>query len=234
MARVWYGGIITEMKGSIGGTTFQSNAAAKIAKQRSSRRKQNTSLQNLAITTFQQVQLNWQNINQAQKSLWNDFAGLHTKENRWGETKVMTGFNWFLSINTNLFLIDESLLVVPPVWESPLPVSAYDGAFIPSDTYINFIEPFAHSNHYILMYTSHLLRTVSTANRKVLRLTKIIEPGISDFVYFEDDWVATHNVPVPIPGDPVNNQIFCALTTVHKSKGISSVFNSIYIVYEPS
>jgi hypothetical protein len=234
MARVWYGGIITDMKGSIGGTTFQANAAAKISKMRSTRRKGNSPLQLECMTIFQDQLTNWAALSQYSKELWNDFALAHSKTNKWGETKIMTGINWFLSINNYLSLCGETPLAEPPVWETPLAIPEYDGQFIPEDTFLNFLDTFVHTNHYILVFTSPLLKTVSTANRKVLRLTKYVDPGSTDEIYFENDWVSTHNIPVPIPGDPVQKNIFVALITVHKTKGIASAFNSIYVVYEPT
>lgn len=234
MARVWYGGIITDMKGSIGGTTFQANAAAKIAKLRSTRRKLNTALQSECISIFQQVGLGWQSLSQHSKDLWNAFATAHPKENKWGETKNMTGFNWYNSINTNLYLCGESLLVEPPVWETPLPIPEYDGNFVPTDFFLNFLEKFEHPDHYLLVFTSPLLRTVSTANRKVLRLTIFVDPGTTEYIYLENEYQETHGIPIPIPGDPVGKSIFVTIMSIHKTKGLASVYYPMSIVYEPS
>lgn len=234
MARVQYGSIITNITGSIGGTTFQSNSAAKIARLRSTRRKQNTIKQNSKIADFQVNFPAWNVLTQSEKDDWNAFAAANNKTNKWGETKVLNGFNWFQSINLYLNIVNEAPLNNPPVWATPLAISDYTVAAVYDDFSINWAAPFAHTTAYLLLFTSSLLRSVSQANRKVLRLTKIIEPDTTSTIDFLTDWESTHNIPVPITGSPSEKWIFTAILSVHETKGISSAFNTNYGEYEPT
>jgi hypothetical protein len=233
MARVQYGSIITEIRGSIGGISFQSNANSKFARLKFARHRKNSVKQNTQITVFQQQLPLWAELSQNSKNDWNDFAAAHQKEDHWGELRTLSGFQYFISIANNLAIVGESPLSSPPVWETPLVIPDYDGQFVPDDSFINFLEEFEHENHYILMFSSPLLRTVSLANRKVLRFTKLISPGSTTTFDFQAEWCLTHNLPVPIPGDPVEKSIFVALMSIHKDKGLASAFNSIYVTYEP-
>lgn len=234
MARVFYGGIITDMKGSIGGTTFQANAAAKIAKMKSTRRKQNTSLQNSQMTVFQSQLPGWAALDQGNKDQWSAFALAHEKENKWGESKILTGINWFMSINNYLSLCGETPLTLPPVWETPLVVQDYTPSAVYNDFSVNWSPSFDHSDHYLLLFTSPLLKTVSQANRKVLRLTSFLSPDVTSSYDFLSDWQAAHNIPVPIPGSPSKKFLFLAILSIHSSKGLASAFNTNYAEYEPT
>ena len=221
MARVQYGGIITDIAGSIGGITFQSNAAAKIARLKSTRRKQNTPKQNTRLNDFQLNIPGWAALDQNEKDAWTTFALAHNKTNKWGEVKSLTGFNWFMSINNYLNIVGETPLSAPPVWAPPTNVAAYDVSAVFNDFSINFQAPFTHNNSYCLLFTSPLLRTVSQANRKVLRLTQIGAPGTSTTIDFLAAWQTTHGIAVPIACSPYKKFIFTEILTFHETKGIS-------------
>ena len=233
MARVQYGAIITDIKGSIGGITFQANSASKIARLRSTRRKQNTQLQNNKVSDFQATFPDWASMTQVEKDAWNTFAAANNKTNKWGEVKVLNGFNWFQSVNLYLEIVGESFITTPPVWESPLAVPNYTVAAVFNDFSINWSPSFPHADHYLLLFTSPLLRTVSQANRKVLRLTSVIARGTHSTYDFLTDWENAHNIAVPIAGGPTEKWIFTAILTVRFGKGISGSFNTNYGEYEP-
>ena len=233
MARVQYGGIITDLAGSIGGTTFQSNASAKIARLKSTRRRKNSIKQNSQIAAFQAELPPWSSMVQTDKDLWTAFATAHDKTNKWGVVKTLTGFNWFMSVNNYLTLCGETPLGIPPAWETPLAVPDYTIAPVDDVFEITFDSSFAHTSHYLLLFSSPLLRSVSLANRKVLRLTKIISPGTDTTIDFSSDWSTAHGIPLPIPGAPEVNWIFCGILSVHETKGLASAYNSAYGEYEP-
>jgi hypothetical protein len=234
MARVTYGSIITDIKGSIGGITFQHNANAKIARLRFTKAKKNTQKQITKITEFQTVLSLWQTLDGTEKAAWNAFAATYTKEDKWGNVKTLSGFQYFNSINNYLLLISESMITAPPTWSTPLVVQDYTAVAIFNDFSINWSPSFAHTSEYLLLFTSPLLRTVSLANRKVLRLTSIIVPGTDSSYDYLSDWQAAHNIPVPIAGSPSKKFIFTAVMSVHETKGLVSALNTNYAEYEPT
>jgi hypothetical protein len=234
MARVQYGSVITEINGSIGGITFQPNSSAKIARVKPIRRRKNTTKQASRLNAFQLNIPDWSTLDQSDKDDWTAFAIAHDKTNKWGEVKTLTGFNWFQSINNYLNIVGETPISTVPVWTSPLAVSDYTVAAVYNDFSINWAGSFAHTTAYLLLFTSPLLRTVSLANRKVLRLTKIVSPGTDTSVDFLSEWQSVHGIAVPIAGSPSKKFIFTAVLSVHETKGISSAFNTNYGEYEPT
>lgn len=234
MARVQYGSLITDLKGSIGGITFQSNSANKIARLKPTRRKQNSTKQNSQISQFTQHIAPWQQLDAGEKTAWNSFAVAHTKTNKWGEVKTLTGFTWFASINNYLAIIADPPIINPPTWTPSICTSNYTVAAVFDDFSFNWAGPFNHASHYLLCFTSPLLRTVSEANRKTLRLTKIVSPGSTSAIDFLSEWQSTHGIAVPISGSPSKKFIFTAIQCVRELKGLVSVYNTGIGEYEPT
>jgi hypothetical protein len=234
MARVTYGSIITDIKGSIGGITFQRNANANIARLRFTRNKKNTQKQVTKITEFQTALSLWGTLDGTEKAAWDTFAAANTKEDKWGVVKTLSGFQYFCSINNYLQLVGVAQVTAPPVWGTPLAVADYTVAAIYNDFSINWSPSFAHTSEYLLLFTSPLLRSISLLNRKALRLTAVIDPGTDSSYDYLSNWQAAHNIPVPIAGSPSKKFIFTGIMTVHQSKGLVSALNTNYGEYEPT
>lgn len=125
MARVTYGGGVTEFAGSIGGVTFLRNPSGPIAKLRSNP-PVNPSLQQSGY----QVQLAtlvayWSTLSQANKDTWDVIATTHDHTTPWGETKTLSGFQWFLSCNIHRLKRYSTYLDAAPAWYVPPPPPAF-------------------------------------------------------------------------------------------------------------
>lgn len=117
MARIIYGSIITDIAGSIGGITYQKNGSGTIARLKPRKTKTNTQKQRDQQPRLKQVQKEWNELSLVNKILWNDFANLNNKIGLDGAEKVLTGYQWFLTINQNRLLFKDSILNVPPTYE---------------------------------------------------------------------------------------------------------------------
>lgn len=233
MARVTYGSIITDLKGSIGGITYQSNGNAKIARLRATKRKNNTQSQQSKIISFQQLLPSWQAIDVADKEDWNTFATANTKTNKWGEEKNINGFNWFMAINSYLTTCSRTTREAPPSWLTPLVVPSFTTNILSTSFNLSFASTFDHSDNDLILFSSPLIRSLSVLNRKLMKQTKIIAASTTDDIEFLTEWESVHNTPVPISGNPTNNFILVGLMSVHKTKGINSAFTSDWGEYIP-
>lgn len=117
MARITYGPLVTEIAGSIGGITFQRNTSGPIAKLKTNppvnpRAKQSARQQQMAfLVSF------WSTLSQVNKGLWNTFAAAHDHTTPWGETKTLSGFQWFLSVNNYRMPTYDTPVSSPPAWQ---------------------------------------------------------------------------------------------------------------------
>lgn len=224
MAKVFYGTIITDMIGSVGGMSFQHNRSGKIVRQRPVQKKSNTVKQSGRIAAFNNIQIEWFNLSIGDKVDWNDFADAHDRVTNWNETKSVNGYNWFMSINSYLQLCGESLLTTPPTWLVPLTPGSYDATVSALALEIEFDPSFAHTDYYLFIWCSPVLRSAQVMNRKAYRLVKIVGPGTDTVIDLESDWESTFGVTYPVPGMYSGNAVLFAVQTVHKVRGLASPF----------
>src|SRR5271156_6509103 len=110
MALIQLSGIVSNIKGSIGGTTFSSIRAGTIAKKRIvGKRLLNTS-QAIAINNSLLSTFAWNNLSNANKVLFNNYALANASTDRYGITKQLTGYQWYKLLNQNsLYFTDSNL-----------------------------------------------------------------------------------------------------------------------------
>ncbi len=161
MARIIYGPIITDIKGSIGGVTFQKNGSGAIARLKPRKTKANTQKQRDQQPRLKEVQSAWNTLTLVNKILWNDFAAVNNKIGLDGQEKKLTGYQWFLTINENRLLFDDSILSVPPVYEIVNPILNMYLSLVNGNLILN-VNPADNSGLYNwLIYSSFVVNSAS-------------------------------------------------------------------------
>src|SRR3972149_7623759 len=117
MARITF--TLGTIKGSIGGLTFQGNTSGSIIRQRPAPRKSSTLKQQASHANFLFLLKAWQDIAQDDRDLWNTYASLHEKINKTGESKLLTGMNWFISVNSQQYSQTATLIETPADYVLP-------------------------------------------------------------------------------------------------------------------
>lgn len=222
MARVTYIAPISEIVGSISGYTFQRNRSGTIVRSRPRGYKQSSSLQTLAQNDFYKYISTWRNLTLSQKQAWNDFADLHDKENQFGQTKTLSGLNWFQSVNYYLELLGSSPITTPPSYSLPPSVASFTFVATLSDLAVVFDSDFSPTNSSLIVRVTtpsnlstnnvrsnfHLIGTFSSQPFKILDLKTLFEN------YF--------NVSYPLSSTYNNYTLHCMIQTVHNTSGITS------------
>lgn len=167
MARVTYGESITEYAGSIGGVTFLRNSSGPIAKLRSNPPVNPSPDQSTYQLNISILVAFWPTISQANKDLWDAFAAAHDHTTPWGETKTLSGYQWFLSVNLTRLLLSLSILSSAPVWFAVPPPDQF--TIETSATYIRAAWSPAYDPPYnLLFYLTLPLRQSSIKLRRSL------------------------------------------------------------------
>jgi hypothetical protein len=104
MARIIYSGLVTEIKGSIGGTTFQSNAYGYTIKNKSRQKKPKTVLQNQKKVFLTAASQAWRGLSQAQRDGWNAWAASNPQYAKNNPSAVLSGFAVFARVHFQYFL----------------------------------------------------------------------------------------------------------------------------------
>ena len=119
MARVTYGGGVTEFNGSIGGVTFQKNASGNIAKLRSNPTVNPSALQAGKQQIFAYLVSYWSTLSQANKDLWDAHAIAHDHTTPWGVIKTLSGYQWFILTNLYSYNYRDTIRDNPGAWIAP-------------------------------------------------------------------------------------------------------------------
>lgn len=225
MARVQYGSIITDMAGSIGGLTFQHNKAAKIVRQRPYTRKMPNAAQSARINAFYEVISAWRELSGAYKDDWSNAAASLTFLNRWGEEKVLNGYQMFQKLQGNRLLCGLSMYDTPPASPSSLAIPDFILDIRTTSYVIDFDGSFDHTGFYLFFFTSYLQRSPAYYDRKILRLTKVLAPGTTTDIDIFAEYQAVHNnaLSALTGGAPVTS--ICSIMAVQSSTGWPGVFN---------
>ena len=223
MARVEYGTIITDIKGSIGGITFQHNRSGKIARLRPKTHKNPTSAQVDRQIKHTEILYDWQQLSGAQQGDWNNFADLHTKENMFGDTKKLSGLNWYEAINLSRDLIGMGSIIVPPAYNLPCAVPAYTVTINQTKIEINLTAPFDTANNALIIRATNPIPNTTVNFRGQWRFIKYEDTGIINNIDITNLWKDIFTCIYPPSSNMVGVNIGIMLQTIRKTSGIQSI-----------
>ena len=223
MARVEYGVIITDIIGSIGGITFQHNRSGKIARLRPKTHKNPTSAQTDRQVKHAGILHSWQQLSEANQGLWNDFADLHTKVNMFGDTKTLSGLNWYESINLSRDLIGLLSLKTPPAYNLPCAVPAYTVTINQTKIEINLTAPFNTANNTLVIRATAPIPNTTTNFRGQWRFITYEDTGIINNIDITNLWKDIFTCIYPPSSNMLGINIGIMLQTFRKTSGIQSV-----------
>lgn len=228
MARIIYGPIITDIKGSIGGMTFQKNGSGTIARLKPRKTKTNTQKQRDQQPRLKQVQAAWNLLTLVNKVLWNDFAAINKKIGLDGQEKKLTGYQWFLAINENRLLFNDTILSAPPIYEIINPLNYINFTFINDELRFDLDPSLLEVRHKVLAYCSFIKKSSSKFNFNDLRLIKIVDGGIGSSFSLNlsspnDFWVQYFNSVFPPELGNKSFYLMGYLRFIGKNSGISSL-----------
>jgi hypothetical protein len=223
MARVEYGAIITDIRGSIGGITFYTNRAGKVARLRSGTRKTQTSWQAGSQSDLMKTLNEWQGLTLPQQVVWDTYALAHTKDDRYGDTKYLSGFNWFGSINRFRWSFGLATLTAPPSYASPVAVPAYTLNISETAMEVDFAASWSAPNVGLALYTTPPLLRATSSVRSNFRLTKIYQPATFDIIDFTNDWEIRHGITWPTTQDASHVHIYSMLLAIDTTNCITGI-----------
>lgn len=113
MARIILGAIITDMQGSIGGTTFRRSPRGLMMYN-----KQGTQIKSAFAPASRKNQLGnifaeWQNLDPAEQTYWGEQSSLYPQKNKFGQDVILTGRQFFTKLSAQMLPSGELLQVTP-------------------------------------------------------------------------------------------------------------------------
>ncbi len=220
MARIVY--TLGELKGSVGGLTFQNNSSGKIVRQRPNVKKTSSIKQQAAHQNHISLLQTYSLLTNEQKDLWNTYANTYTKINKFGESKELTGQNWYESVNYQRLIRSLGLFSVPPIHTLPPSVPPFEIVLSSDKIIIAAVRDFATDVSEINIWTTIPTTRVKPSVNQIRKFVGIITYPSSDTLDITTEWEnATGLTWNPLTQFPRAN-IFVCLESVSTGSYITS------------
>lgn len=222
MAKVQFGAGVTAITGSIAGTTFQKNHSGFIMRSRGFSSKSLTqSQQQINRDHVHFLQL-WQNLSPTNKDAWNLYASGHNKINKFGQSKKITGANFFESVNFQRELLSLPVHNSPPPHELPDAVPNFQINVTATTLEFERLESFDFVNNSLLVWVSPPTFRSTNSINQIRKFARIIIGAAPNPREITDEWQnATHLPWSPYTSFPRSN-IFMCVQSVRNLSGITS------------
>lgn len=105
MAKIRFIAPVDEARGTIGGVVFSANKSGTYAKARRQPSQPFSTVQNFGRAIVSQWPNEWRALDQSQRDDWDTWAAdpAQEKTNILGQTYYLSGFQWFVALNTRLY-----------------------------------------------------------------------------------------------------------------------------------
>lgn len=166
MAKIIYGPLISEFRGSIAGVTFQRNASGFIAKLKSFPTVNPSNSQGVKQVFLSALVNAWGSLSLSQKLSWSDFS-INPHVSVWGSSTALTGYQWFMSCNLNIRQCGSlSTLLTAPSYLPPAPPPAFSIKFDHKAIYLEFESAVDVGSNQFFVYATPPIRSSSLKIRK--------------------------------------------------------------------
>ena len=115
MATFKLGAIITDIAGSIGGTTLKRNGAYKVIMNKSSGTPYSRSYNNPSLQYLPFIFKSWSRLDDAEKAAWKEQALLYTFPDKFGTLRTLSGRQLFVKLNAQRWLDTPSFVDVSAI-----------------------------------------------------------------------------------------------------------------------
>jgi len=197
VAIVEFGAGVVNIVGSIRGWTFQFTRAGTIVRTKPIQRKSSTPKQTAEQAAFvTQIQA-FQVLSLGDKVAWDAFAAMTPKENKFGQQKLLTGQNWFVSVNSALARLGLPQQDTPPANILPVPITSFNLTVDPTKIEIDGLTPNNPTDTGIFIDTTFPTTQLSRAQRSPFRVTDTVNSGPFGTIDLTTDWETAHALNWP-------------------------------------
>jgi hypothetical protein len=227
MAQAKYGTIITELKGSIGGNTFQRNGYTTIVKTRRGPKRATTVSQNTIHNLLSLLTRRWATLTVAQQQAWRDFAAAHPVDDPFGQPKVLLGINWYVKINGYYYHLNGSFLDVPPAYIPPhnLPAITFinEGGIIK----MQFAESWNFVSDPVEFFATFPTQRSTFGQKAGFKLIKFLKTGESSVVNIALFYYQKYGINLPSPGGSQKVNVLFKVRAINRDTGIQGTYTNL-------
>lgn len=201
MARIKYSALIEDIRGSVGGTTFQGNKHGYTIKAKSNVVKPKSPLQNRSKSITSIVTRAWASLTSTQRGYYNTYASTYPQYARHNPSSVLSGYEVFLRYYSLRLLTNLGFLT--PATFTPSTVPTFDvSIYLDSgDLTIEFDNVTNNGNAYSLMFISSKL---PDSQNFIGTRTRYLQYILTDFdtIVVNPQYLALYSA-LPFAGDRI-------------------------------
>jgi hypothetical protein len=134
MAKFKPGPVVAAVSGSIGGTVFSHNRGGAYMRLRSIPANPQTIYQQNIRSFLALLSQNWRSLSQEGQAAWANWATQNPITDALGESVTLSGHQAFIKLNHRLLQAGDSIITVPPIVTSPVPLLTLSAAADESDS----------------------------------------------------------------------------------------------------
>lgn len=224
MARVIYSAEINELKGSVGGTTFQRNKSGTISKLKSHLTYNPSSGQLISRSVLASLTRLWHSLSMSNQLSWNSFAAAHTKYSYWNVEKNLSGFNWFVHVNSNRLACGQSYSATPPSYATPLFCPTFFTLINNDGIGFSFDSFPERDSYYLFVFATPPIRQVNLQSRRSLRLIAVIDPDNLTIYDLTSAYEVAFNLSWPPASVSNSFNVLLAISCIDKNTFIAGQF----------
>lgn len=194
MALIQLGTIVSNIKGSIGGTTFSSTRAGTVAKRRLTGKRLLSSSASNALSTSKLITTSWNGLTASEQNEFNSYALVNAFIDRYGLTKQLTGFQWFKQLCYANYYWNSTFISVPPAYATPDALPSFDVTLTSDVITFDWSIPIDPAEVLLFMFTTPPIRSNAALPRGAYRLTDIRALDYSSSFNLTEVWNQAHGL----------------------------------------
>jgi hypothetical protein len=122
MAQIITGGLVSDLRGSIGGLTFQRSASGLTVKAKTSPVQPTSAARSKSRSQLATLQNSWQNLTVTERQNWSTWAQYQNIRNRSFGGAVLSGQQAFMQMNRYRLLTEQTVVTTPVFTPYTLPI----------------------------------------------------------------------------------------------------------------
>lgn len=199
MAIIITSGLISHIKGSVAGSTFQRSASGLTMRKKPVPVGRGTNAQNNQRNIVAQLNVAWNQLTDAQRLLWASFSNYTNgigKTNR-QNSSANTGKTQFVAVNSWLLLYNKSLLITPTLVPPESSILPYYNASYESDDLGKTVGVLDTTSQILVVQVS-LPQSVGTVTNNTGFRTLVYSMVDGDVQNWEAEYEATYGIPLVV------------------------------------
>lgn len=224
MAKIILGALVSNIAGSVGGTTFKRTPNGIVMMNKNRGASRSSILQNNRVSQIASIFQRWKTLNGTNKSAWNEYSKTMQFPDKFGNLKNLSGRQLYTKLNCQLLCVDDSITVVGSKGDAISPIKDSFGEIYYNDTIAIYTNNSLDQENYILFQMEWHQGNTSIAPTFT---RKKIVTFIYTAVSMETDLFSflLNEFPYMVPGDTI--YLYRTVMADNGLRGVTNVFKRI-------